>query len=646
MNLQDNFMADQSEQVVVITDRELRNLRTMASRVDEMQGRCTALKIECDDLRVQLREVTAAADRLVNERDAARRELAERDEREREAEAGLPRPFRWWRQESEENRCEVVFRLRDDATSNGDAFCNVAASALEALATAPATAIAAVLPATAEDAAERADEKYLRCEACGHEEGEPFAPGDSHAGCDGPLLCVTCGTGIATPHAEPDEAMVERLCEVAVRAWNKTPRRLDSSYQPWPEAVRAILADLAATESLVRDEAYVAEMNALANRYRDERDDLARRLADCEAERDVANERTVEALALAGKHSVRAEEAEAELAELRAARQPAPFSDEEVERLAEAASYQRHYMEDPVDWRAIVRAVLAHPLVASRMTGEPQRIEATGPLVDAIGRIMRNTIDHEPDFRRGAERIAAEVARRLPTVDEVARWFCVESPDIWHEEARDVLALVRDRLGLGTPDPEREEPSEPAPCIRPAPWNGSQQPSEPEPDGTWATLPMQVRNVVYEWERELLSDGAVRMSRNDLAAVLHRWKAERADESYRLTEAAKRIVARYGSPPTVPVLALPSVEEVDEAVRNELRRPGSLQVGRIRNAVLDLVRSAQPEELQWWAKLSAATRTEATQAIRRAPGPVAALAIAADLLDACGEAQPGAKGDV
>src|SRR5690606_31448497 len=46
--------------------------------------------------------------------------------------------------------------------------------------------------------------------------------------------------------------------------------------------------------------------------------------------------------------------------------------------------------------------------------------EASGPLVDAIGRILRDTIGHEPDFRRGAERIAAEVARRLPTARELA----------------------------------------------------------------------------------------------------------------------------------------------------------------------------------------------------------------------------------
>src|SRR5690606_35689216 len=113
-------------------------------------------------------------------------------------------------------------------------------------------------------------------------------------------------------------------------------------------------------------------------------------------------------------------------------------------------------------WPEAVRAILAHPLVASRMTDEPQRSEASGPLVDAIGRILRDTIDHEPDLRRAAERIAAEVARRLQTARELADGYL---PFVWSQSdcyarAANILSAIRTRLGLdAAARPEPELPS-------------------------------------------------------------------------------------------------------------------------------------------------------------------------------------------
>lgn len=119
---------------------------------------------------------------------------------------------------------DCVARLRGEVEAAVDAAVQADTDEIEA-----AHAVA--------DAAEERDErpatpraepeKYLRCEACGHEESEPFAPGDSHAGCDGPLLCVTCGTGIATSRAEPDEAMVERARIVAWLRSELTPEAKD-----------------------------------------------------------------------------------------------------------------------------------------------------------------------------------------------------------------------------------------------------------------------------------------------------------------------------------------------------------------------------------------------------------------------------------
>src|SRR5690606_7850932 len=95
-----------------------------------------------------------------------------------------------------------------------------------------------------------------------------------------------------------------------------------------------------------------------------------------------------------------------------------------------------------------------------------------------------------------AREIAARVERSLPTVEDVEDAIACMSVAGRREQAWMVIDLIRSSLGLNDAAPEREEPGEPEPCIRPAPWNGSQQSSEPAPDGTWATLPAEVRSAV------------------------------------------------------------------------------------------------------------------------------------------------------
>lgn len=516
--------------------------------------------------------------RAMAECDALRRQLAERDAADREAEASFVGALRGLRDLSAEQMQWINIEAPNDAVS----LAAVVRRAVEEIHSAPPRAIAAVLAAGEDDAA------VLR-------EWQTTAACKSSAEAPTPLGAVARSI-ILSPIA-PGE--VERLTEAALRGYDTCDGAHDES---WRAATIAVAAAVEASLT----ERHAAEVARLT------------------AERDRVLDTNVEALSLAGRYSVRAEKAEAELAELRAARQPAPLSDEEVERLAEAASYQRHYMEDPVDWRAIVRALLAHPLVASRMTGEPQRSEATGPLVDAIGRILRDTIDHEPDFRRGAERIAAEVARRLPTVDVLADDLSHDFEDgevDYERDARWVLGRIRQSLGLDAA-PEREEPA------------------AVESDGTWATLPEEVRDAMVqcEWARPYMSRKH-QAAREHFAAVLHRHMRHEPDAvsvedvatvielhvtggvpRATTVAAARTIVARYGSPQPVPVLALPSEEEV-AAIVSKYRDKSTARYAV--DDLIDAIEARQPADvvparasvlgpvaealLEWFDKLSDTT---------------------------------------
>jgi hypothetical protein len=408
---------------VLIRLSELRNLRTMASRVVEMQGQCTKrqeqmvaaqaeakLRAESEThARREAAEVRAELDGARHIADTMRRQLAERDEAEREAVERLP----------EAVRAFLAAKIGTDKRARAGM------AVLDALDAAPVIASAVLVPRDAGDA----------------------------------------------------EVLREWLGRVA-----STRSSASTEAAEWSALARATILDAVPAEDL----SWLIELydnTHLNARYQHEQEEAIRAVAA--AVRAAERRRAAEEVETLRGELERARNAyEDEHAQHMRAVERVGVLDRDVERLTrERSKLDRQFSDLTRNAVPLAHAVtdlaalLGHPnerdparvvAIAEERLAKPA---PTGPLVERVRVCLReNAEEYDVMFgmaivdisgQKGdvSPKIAALIDGAMPTVEEVAGAICTgdghEWPSvtgrfraIYHDEAASSLRLVRERLGL------------------------------------------------------------------------------------------------------------------------------------------------------------------------------------------------------